>query len=461
MSVPHRLPSSLLLLCALGCAESPRAPRHVVICVVDTLRADSLGAYGRSPSVTPRIDALARESTVFDQAIAASSWTLPSVASLLTGTWPSVHKALGKRTRLTPVSEDVATAAEVFREAGFATAAVTNAAFLSPALGLDRGFDVFDHRHAFNVDIRSAVDSVDRALALLDEERNQRSFLLVHLFDAHLDYDPPESTRPRELREPQPPISMADCEALATGSERPAQADVAWVRSVYDAEVAYVDSAVGRLVDGLRELGVYDDTLLVLLSDHGEEFWEHGGFEHGHTLYDELVRVPLLLKLPSSTPGVVRPRVDAQVRLIDVLPTAFEVFDVAQPDSFLGASLLALALGESYDARLAFSEGTLYGTERFALRGERYKYIVSVDRNGRMREELYDWVTDAAEERDLAPREHELLREQRDRMRAFRIELDARAVLTRPGAPKDLTPEGVRTYEASLDALGYTGRDED
>ncbi|MCB9915079.1 MAG: sulfatase [Planctomycetes bacterium] len=457
------LTSALLLALALapGCtrAADPHDGELVVVVLVDTLRRDALGCYGRAGADTPRIDRLAAEGVRFDQAISASGWTLPSVASLLTGTWPTLHKATGKLTRMTPITEDLPVAAEVFHQAGWGTLAYVNAAFLSPLLGLNRGFDVFDHVHAFNKEIRRADATVDAALGGIAERPGQDLFVLVHLFDAHLDYDAPapytyEFTGGRT--EPAAPLSMQACRALG---DHPAQADVDHVRGLYQGEVAFVDRAVGRLVDGLRELGRWDRTTLVLTADHGEEFWDHHGFEHGHTLYDELIRVPLVVRLPGGVDGG---RVVAdQVRVLDVMPTLFELEGLEAPVSFAGRSLKPLLDGAADEPRIAFSQGTLYGSDKLSWRTAQYQLIQDRAPDAAKPFELYDWTVDPACQHDLAAEQPELVRRLYAELSAFHGDLEQRAKFLSTPEIKSLHPRDLAKYEASMRALGYTGRDEE
>jgi len=470
---PHFLALGALTL-AVACGGSePERPRHpqgeeqlVVLLIVDTLRQDALGCYGRADAETARIDALAAEGVRFDQAFATSGWTLPSVASMLTGTWPSMHKALGKVSRLTPISTELPVLAEVYREAGWTTLGFANAAFLSPLLGLDRGFDVFDHEHAYNWDIRRADATVDSALSALDQRPGEDVFLLLHLFDAHLDYDPPDGYLEPFVgarRTPEPPVSMKECLELrqADGEAPPSGADLDYIRGVYQGEVAFVDRAVGRLVDGLQELERWDRTSIVLTSDHGEEFWEHGGFEHGHTLYDELVRVPLIVRTPTSGSGAVH-EVDPLVRTIDIAPTLLALSQLNSPPSFLGQSLVPHLTGEPVGAvRPAFSQSTLYGAEKMAWRTDSWCLIVDQAVEGPDGIELYDMQADPGQTRNLAAERPEVRDQLVRTFQRFTRELQQRAASIATPEVQDMGPTTIKKYLESLDTLGYTGRDED
>ncbi|HJP00394.1 MAG TPA: sulfatase [Planctomycetota bacterium] len=442
-----RRPLPVLLACAAAlastCCSSPKAPEELVLLVVvDTLRHDALGCYGGPRDASPRIDALAAEGVLFEQAIATSGWTLPSVASLLTGAWPVVHKARGQKTLLTPISPDVPTAAELLTEAGFHTTAVVNAAFLSPLLGIDRGFERFDHRHAFNRDIRRADRTVRDALALIDKRHATRRFLFVHLFDPHLDYDPPGAREGAAL-------SRRRCLELG-------EAAVDTVRERYQEEVRAVDAAVGELVDGLRQRGLWDRTTLVLCADHGEEFWEHGGFEHGHSLFEELIHVPLIIRPRTSTAAVPR-SIARPVSLVDVMPTIFEWEDIETPDTFLGRSLAGLIEGEpADDPRPIFSQGRLYGSDLLSWRTDRYHYLFDRGAQAQGANSLFDWRADPTEQRDLADSRPALVSELHGELARFWGDLQHRSRLLSVPDVQDMSPTRVRELTESLDSLGYT-----
>jgi arylsulfatase A-like enzyme len=438
------------LLC--GCASGPG--HTIVLIVLDTVRQDALGCYGNPDAPTPHIDALARDGVRFERAISSSGWTLPSVASLLTGAWPTIHGALGRGTALTPIRDELPTAAELLRDHGYGTFGFANAAFVSPMLRLDRGFDVFDHVHTFNWDSRRADATVDALLPHLREHPSRARFFLVHLFDPHLDYDPPPGYEARFTggrAEPAPPLTHAACTGMqGPGDGSPSPEDARYVRGVYLGEVSFMDAQIGRLVDELEALQLYEAATIIVTADHGEEFWEHGGFEHGHSLYDELVLVPLIIKFPSrrSTAGVV---VDEQVRLLDVMPTVFEDVGVEVPDSFEGRSLLPLVTGEDDADRPAYCESTLYGAQRIAWLEGRYKYIHSWAGEGAETGELYDVESDPGETRDLSTASPEIAERLRGELLAFHRDLVRRAgAMSRPSVV-DMSPREVE----KLKSLGY------
>jgi arylsulfatase A-like enzyme len=439
------------LLCFGSCSEPP-AKDNVILIILDTVRHDALGCYGNPRQPTPNIDAIAADGSRFDQAISPSGWTLPAVASLLTGAWPTIHGALGRQIVLTPVRDEVPTAPEILSAAGFTTLGIANAAFVSPMLHLDRGFDVFDHQYTYNWDARRADASIDATLQLLQEYRSRPKFLLIHLFDAHLDYDPPGEYATKYTggrTEPAPPLALPTCLEMYTneGTAPPTQQDIDYITGVYHGEVSFMDAQVGRLVETLKSMGIYDTSTIIITSDHGEEFWDHSGFEHGHTLYDELVRVPLIVKLPTSD-APVQHTIKAQVPLFDVMPTILDILGIAQPATFAGVSLLPLITGQTNEDRVAFSESTLYGANRIALRSSRYKYIYDLDGETG---ELYDWRNDPRETTDLSDELPDTASEMRVELLEFHGTLTERAQSMSTPEPVDMSPKRIEM----LRSLGY------
>jgi arylsulfatase len=320
-------------LAACGTSEPP----SIVLVVIDTVRADHLTPYGYERDTSPHIERLARSGTLFLQGVAASPWTGPSVASIVTGRYPDEVGIRGLRHRLPP---SVPSLAQILRDAGYATAAVVSNALAGPAYGYHRGYDSFHFEHYKLQPEGSAAppgqpyftaDRVtERALAWI-ASAPKPFFLYLHYTDPHEPYLPPPRWRDRFVRE----ASGFD-ETLLNGkrfTRVPLDGDeLAAVRAHYEAEIAFVDHEVGRLVDALG-----NDVIVVLTGDHGEEFRDHGAFLHGHTLYQELLRVPLLL----AGPGIPRDRTSAvPASHVDILPTVLELARVPSPPSVNGRSLL-------------------------------------------------------------------------------------------------------------------------
>jgi arylsulfatase A-like enzyme len=299
----------------------------VVVYLVDTLRADHLPLYGYPRDTAPELTRFARDGVVFDQAIAASNWTKPSVASIFTSLLPRDHRCVEGYNALDP---ELVTLAEALHDRGFATGGViVNPLVRGKNMHFDQGFDLFGSPASPN----RAAQAVDAALAFVDARRGQPTFVYVHTMDAHTPYEPPppfdrmfppfpepgrKASEPADYREP------LDRDRLV---------------GQYDGAIAYGDREFGRLLAGLRERGLYDRATIVFLADHGEEFLDHGAFGHGHTMFDELVRVPLVVKYAGRREA--GRRVARQVQLLDVLPTVLKSQGVPLPPGIAGRPLEA------------------------------------------------------------------------------------------------------------------------
>ena len=367
--------------------------RGIVLVSIDTLRRDHVGAYGYGPPTTPRLDALGRAGLVADDAVSVSSWTLPSHLSMLTSVDPAVHGGTDMRHGF---AGRVDTLPAVLRAAGFATQAVTSHLYVSGVYGLDRGFDRLD----FHQD-RRATDVANRAIDLVDRFGDRPFFLFLHFYDPHWHYDPPEPARARFVK----PYAGAITGRWGDFSKRPAsavsRADLDHLLALYDGEIRYTDDELGRVLDHLAARGSLANTLVVVTSDHGEEFLDHGSWEHQKTLYEEVIRVPLVV----HGPGVAARRETAPVSLLDVAPTVLAWAGLPAPPSFAGRSLLS-ALPADREA-YGETDHTVDGTHKLFLRAgaRRWKAILSLDPSGASvrSEEWYDLAADPEEKRPAPP----------------------------------------------------------
>lgn len=325
-------------------------PRRMVMIFVDTLRRDHLSLYGYDRPTSPAIDAWAAQGAVFEQARTIAPWTLPSSRTMLLGADPEAWNAIPRLHRR-------------LGEAGWATAYLAGNVYLSSNFGIAEGWSV--HRC---INWPQAWVQVDRAQAFLDEHPDRDAFLVLHLMDAHLPYREPwpwrsrfSGERPRALREDT--FHRSD---ITRAGERLGEEGRQYVRDRYDNSIAYIDYALSGFLDGLGP----DDTV-ILLADHGEEFWDHGGFEHGHTLYDELLRIPLIAR----GPGLPATRVDASVSLKDVAPT-FAVAAGLSTEGMTGQPLQTLATAAPGASRPLAVGRPLYGTRMWGvLTADGQKYI--------------------------------------------------------------------------------------
>lgn len=433
-------PAVLLALAAVACDRTTAPPRNAILISIDTLRADHLGCYGYALPTSPRIDVFAREGVVFEATQSTAPWTLPAHASLLTGLWPSRHGARTVRDGLAP---GVATLATRLSVHGYDTAAFVNSFFLGPGFGLERGFARFDQIEEDHSPRGAAPGIVDTALAWLDQPRDRRFFLFLHFFDVHSDYrsEPAIEALFVEQRGPEDGTTR-QIRGLAALTSRPPEA-VELLSRLYDAGIRQLDLELGRFLDALERSGRASDTLVVVTSDHGEEFGEHGSLLHGSTHYEEMLRVPLLLRGPGLPAGL---RIDTPVSLVDVAPTLLDVLGVGPDGAPDGRSLRPLwegrgADGEDPRALIAEAAPALEGDRLVAVRMGPYKLVVDESDGSRA---LYDLTSDAGEREDVAA-DHAYLVDHLSRV------AEQRAV-RRAGGPVLPLPAKRR---AQLRALGY------
>jgi len=457
-----------LMLSVSACAQVGATHRPVILIVIDTLRADHLGLYGYSRPTSPSLDQWSKQAAVFNEAFSTSPWTLPSFATMFTGQLPSRHLAgmvvsAGAehslparaithkmiRKTYTGVDPGLPTLAEVLRDHGYATGAVINNAFLGRAFGMARGFQSYDFSPLNYKWLRRANVVVGRALSYVDAHATEPFFLVVHFMDPHMSYDPPASvqgrfTRAFKSRFSLPVGKLAQIRALAP---RLPQVDRDFITAAYDEELAFVDAQIGRFFRELDKRGLGRKVLVFVTADHGEELFDHGGFEHGHTMYDELLRVPLLVRGPGVRPG----RRQTAVSLVDLMPTILEAAGVPVPADLFGVSLWpALTRAAPIPPRRLFAECTLYGDPRGAM--IRWPLKLVVDR-ATGQQQLFDLATDPGEHTDEAMEEAAEVEIMRQRMRvtvtAARRDADAPVA----ASISDATREELR-------ALGYLGQNE-
>ncbi len=334
---------------------------NVILIVVDTLRADHLSAYGYERRTSPVLDAFAAENLHFDFAIATAPWTAPSVASIFTGLYPAAHgvnrhvEAEDRAVvslKAAALSEGFLTLAEAVKANGYRTAGITGNAWVADDLGFAQGFDEFS-----TLDYQPAVDINRRAFRTLDAlaEQDDPFLLYVHYMDPHTPYRPPKS-HPQRFTEPLlRPVVASQRERI----------------DLYDAEIHYLDSQIGLFFDRLRELDLYKDAVIVVVSDHGEQFKEHGNKGHGHNAYHYQLHVPLFLKA-----GGLRGRVRELVSIADIYPTLLELTST-EPESVVeGVSLLSDSIAKRDGV---FSEVTRGVNHKAFTRSDGKKLILGFD----------------------------------------------------------------------------------
>jgi arylsulfatase A-like enzyme len=320
-------------------AAPSEQPRHVIVLLIDTLRADKLTAYGRTRVVTPEMDRFASQSVLFERCQTPANWTKPACASVLTGLHPPTHGALTESGVL-PASATMCS--ELFQREGFRTAALIANGYLASDFGFNRGW----HFYRNFIRERRATEAEHvyaDTLTWIEQNREERMFLYVQTIDPHVPYDPPESDLRRydpdpysgPVRNRSTGLMLDDFKAgRVTFTER----DLQRLEALYDGEVTYHDRHFGRFLTRLEEMGLLDNTLFLVTADHGEEFWEHESLGHGHSLNQELLHVPLLLRWPGvATPGQ---RLGQTCSLVDVAPTILDAAGLAVPEEMEGRSLI-------------------------------------------------------------------------------------------------------------------------
>ncbi|HKS94751.1 MAG TPA: sulfatase-like hydrolase/transferase [Terriglobia bacterium] len=433
--IPERTPRFLIIACgvvcglALGARGWAKSP-NVVLITIDTVRADHVGCYGDRQAHTPTLDALARQGVLFRTVVTAVPLTLPSHCSILTGTYPTVH---GVRDNLGyTLGDSPPTLASILKQKGYATAAFVGADVLDAKRGLNRGFDVYsspfrrrmgkDNPLVFNLQElqRRAEDVIRDALGWMSTRppgSTKPFFVWIHLYDPHTPYDPPPRFR-------------------------------ALVRDPYDGEIAYADYAVGQFFEYLKQHSLYDPTLIVAASDHGESFGEHGEYTHGFFIYDTTLLVPLIIKPPRGSDVVPR-RVDTPVRTIDIAPTVLQFLGMPAAPSMQGTGLLSLMLGKTATSANSTAYSETYYPNEFgwsvlrAIRSGRFKYIDAP------KPELYDLVNDPREMHNVYETKRPIALELKSQFET----LVARITPKEPPQRAAVSPADVEL----LASLGYVG----
>ena len=456
--------AGLLATCA---PPEPDRP-NVILVSVDTLRADHLGCYGYERPTSPFLDALAAEGIIFENAFAQSSWTLPSHMSLFTGRYPKNH---GVEVPELKLSESIPTLTQTLKDAGYRTFGFVTWAFLEAKYGFGRGFDLYrqfipppDKRDVEHAEYTTRADeAVDSILQGLGQGIPGPYFLFVHLFDPHLDYAPPAEHLQAVAPDVSHDLEFGRHEALQPyilpihREPTPVPAPIRdQATALYDAEIHFTDAQLKRLFDGLAERSMLENTLVVFTSDHGEELDDHGSMEgHGWTLYDEILHVPLIIKLPNQTHA--QTRITSIVESIDIAPTILDLLGLPALDSFDGESLRPQFTSSQSEESQSFGSSQRF-LSRWSLRTEQHKLIHSRRKSTRLpydppAYELYDLIQDPGETQDLFATQTEVAR----RLRAH---LDAWIQLRREDVdpvPLKLDPE----HKKRMRALGYIGDIED
>jgi arylsulfatase A-like enzyme/predicted negative regulator of RcsB-dependent stress response len=407
----------ILVFLLLRPEGSVKALRNVVLISIDTCRADYLSCYGYPRQTTPNIDKIARQGVIFKNVISAVPMTLPAHCSMLTGTIPpyhDVHDNLDYK-----LDESNVTLAEILKEHGFITAGFISASILDSQFGINQGFDFFNDRleEGRNVGLmveRGAAQTSRLAMAWLARHKSDRFFLFLHYFDPHFDYVPPE------------PFASVFADNLYAG------------------EIAYADYCIGAVVQQLKDLELFDSTLIIITSDHGEMLGEHGELTHGYFIYQSAIKVPLIFRLPGRDKSK---EIEDLVGLIDIVPTVCSLLNI-KPPQVQGEDLCPYLIGKSapHKERHLYTESlipTKYNANGLlGVVDGQFKYIQTT------RPELYDLVEDPQESRNLINQQPQQAKILESRLRGILEQ----AVSGSRADGKTVLDEQVRKR---LESLGY------
>ncbi|MBP9144616.1 MAG: sulfatase-like hydrolase/transferase [Thermoanaerobaculia bacterium] len=374
---------------------------NIVWISLDTLRADHLGTYGYERPTSPNLDAFAARSLRFDWAISQAPWTRPSHRSMLTGVYPASRGGL-----------DSPMIGEVLYRAGYQTFAVTGGGQVDSTLGFDRGFEIYR--------VDDWIHQPSRIVEWVRSRSERPYFLFLHCYETH---EPYTHTR---FAEGMPSGRLAgefSKEIWNRLRKRFSEEEMRYAEALYDGDIAYTDARIGEFFSGFEGAGELADSIIIVTSDHGEQFWEHGSWGHGQNLHDHQIHVPLLVFLPESVKAelalksrgkgkgqpVTQGAIEDQVELIDLYPTLLELIGVGMDGPVNGRSLVSVLAGQgSLPDREAFAEHTnIKENEQKALRTPRYKFMVSIPRKSSAATgesyELFDLKRDPGEQKNLAP----------------------------------------------------------
>lgn len=394
-------------LMAEGCRQrrSDSRSKNVILISIDTLRADHLGCYGYSRPTSPALDKLASEGLLFEDVSSPSPWTLPAHASLLTGLYPNRN---GLKSHEVSMPGNIITLAQILKEHGFLTAAIVNSHYVSQRYGFNRGFDSFNYI-AEDVGKIQAPEIDNEAYKWLSKYSREPFFLFLHYYDVHSDY---RSLPPYKKRFVRPYKGKADGTTSQLLSFRKKQfalkqTDAAHLIDLYDASIRQMDDGLARLFGFLEKKELLERSLVIITSDHGEEFLEHGDVLHGRTQFQELIQVPLII----SNPELAKARRIRQIAsLVDVMPTILAMLNIAIPAGLDGFDLSSFWRADTHKPpqRFIFAEADHNNAAndiKLAVRHPRYK--LHYDRLAKQMR-LYDLLQDPYEKFDVAS-EHSYL----------------------------------------------------
>lgn len=443
-------------VCLLGC--QPQRDPNVLLVVIDALRPDHLGCYGYARDTSPRLDALALRGVLFTDATSPASYTRAAVPSIFASVYPGAHGVFSQAKNVEVLSDEYTTLAETLKARGYRTAAFMPNPSLHRTFNFDQGFDLYNDDFPAGEGPEHEVHETarkinDRVLRWLRGDREKPFFAYLHYRDVHGPYVPPP---PYDTLFPRTGegrlLTRAEYQAQPLDIRRPRRyRDLDSYITLYDGEIRYTDDQIAQLLDTLKKEGFLDHTVIVVTADHGESFLEHGYWTHGTDLYEEQIRVPLLLVLPGDRHA--GRRVETPVQTVDIYPTILSLLDLEIPAVLQGESLFDAIEGDADPDRPIFSEARVNrhkrpagGGQFVSVRAGAWKLIFNRTKRSA---ELYNLRDDPGEKNDLVAREPERARELLRHLKAY-DEDNARRSHWRKG--QEALPEDV---VEGLRSLGY------
>jgi len=364
--------------------------RNLIYILVDSLRSDHLRCYGYNRTISPNIDKLAEDGILFKNSLSQSCWTKPSFSSILTANHPTSVGITGENDA---IIDNITTVTELLKKAGFYTVAFISNPYLGKEHGFAQGFDEYHTIFPKNLsEYKINADELNREVfKWLEKNKNKKFFLMIFYLEPHTPYAPPEPYD--RLFSPVSRVSENLWkEKIANPSEDYLKALV----DLYDGEIRFLDHELGRLFEKMKKLEIWDNSLIAFNADHGEEFYDHFWWQHNHTLYEELIRVPLIIKGPGLPHGI---KIETPVQHIEIFPTLFDLLGLKQSPTFTGQPVTDLIRDpETIVNKLTYHETYLPGKSFIATRGIKWKLIYNLEKKTY---QFFDLSKDPHEKNDL------------------------------------------------------------
>ncbi|MFQ6104701.1 MAG: sulfatase [Candidatus Glassbacteria bacterium] len=429
----HGLALSLVIVTALAILlvmyrERTQKEKYasIILISLDTLRADHLGCYGYERETSPHIDAFSKGSVTFRNAMSPSSWTLPSQMSLFTSQYDLEHGAAKELVQIDTERRGLMFA-ELLKDKFYTNAAYTGGGWLDPQYGFGKGFDTYSFQET---DYRDPIPT--SVFEFIEKNRDTTFFLFLHTYCIHNYFSPSKYSEIFDSecngkfyrwQDIQKFIRLFRISPLEKPSEKK---ELQHLVNLYDASIKYVDDRLGALFQKLEELGIYDDLMIIITSDHGEEFGEHRHTFHGHALYNELIHIPLIVKFPGGE--YAGTEVETVFGLIDLVPTILEYLGLETRSWMRGRSAMSAIRGESIEDLHAYSDLLNNEVLKFSLRTNRHHLIYETIASGLKKEEygnfmLFDIVNDPAEQLDIAAWDSEIFNSLKEELRLMMFQM--------------------------------------